>query len=290
MRYLLICLFIVSLLIPVLAVEWLFTAIGSGLSVTDTRGAGQVSLFVIVLAMVMAYAKFVAGEEPLGFFGRYLREWKRALAGFAVALLFASLVVLAGYLGFAAMGSVGWSEAGFAAMSWKIAERTVVALFVVVVLATSEEILFRVFLMRYLRWNTTIPVTIAAVVFSSLVFAAVHNLTDPLAWFTPEQFPLFVGLFILGVLLCVTYLVTGSFLCAVGIHAGLLGSKVFLRKTNLVEVDPQALFLQDSYDLRMSPIVWGVFAGMAVAILLARHWLYPRFAIERPVVSQAHRG
>lgn len=289
MRYLLICLFIPSMLVPVLAVEWLFRVTGSGLSLTDTRGAGQVTLLALVLLMVAAYARFVAREQPFGFFLRYLREWRRALAGFAAALLFASLVVTAGYLGFAAMGSVGWSEAGWAAMSWKTLERTVVALLVVVVLATTEEILFRVFLMRYLRWNSSAAVTVGAVVFSSFVFAASHNLTDPLAWFTPSDFPLFVGLFVLGVLLCVAYLATGSFWCAVGVHAGLLGSKVFLRKTNLVEVDPQALLLHDSYDLRMSPIVWAVFAGMALVIFLARHRLYARFAIERPVVSEAHR-
>lgn len=285
MRYVLICLFIPSMLLPVLLVEWLFMVSGSGLSLTDSRGAGQVTLLALILLLVAAFVKFVAREEPFGFFLRYLGEWRRAAAGFWTMLAFASLVVALGYAGFGAAGSVGWSEAGWANLSWKVAERTLVALLVVIILATTEEILFRVFLMRYLRWNNSVPVTIGAVVFSSFVFAASHNLTDPLAWFGPDDFPLFVGLFLLGVLLCVTYLATGSFWCAVGVHSGLLGSKVFLRKTGLVEIDPRALMLQDSYDLRMSPIVWAVFVGMAIAIFLARHALYRRFAIERPVVS-----
>jgi hypothetical protein len=37
----------------------------------------------------------------------------------------------------------------------------------------------------------------------------------------------------------------------------------------------------------MSPIVWALFAGMALAIFLARRWLYARYAIERPVVSES---
>jgi membrane protease YdiL (CAAX protease family) len=286
-RYLLICLFIPSMLLPLLATEWLFRGTGSGLSLTDSRGAGQVTLLLMILLMVAAFSKYVARDRPLAFFRLYLRHWRIALKGFLAMLAFATAVVMAGYLVFALIGQVGWSEEGWARMNLRIVERTAVALLVVVVLATTEEILFRVFLMRYLRWNTTPLVTIGAVVFSSAVFAASHNLTDPLAWFTPEQFPLFVGLFLLGVLLCVAYLVTGSFWCAVGIHAGLLGSKVFLRKTQLLEVNHGAWWLGESADLRMAPTVWLIFAGMALVLYLARRWLQARYAIEKPVVSSA---
>lgn len=289
MRYLFICLFLPSMLLPVLAVEWLFWVSGSGLSLTDSRGPGQVTLLVLILLLVAGFVKFVAREEPLGFFMIYLRNAGRAARGLGFFFLATSLLVALGYLFLGAIGVASWSEEAWAALSLRIAERTLVALLVVLILATTEEILFRVFLMRYLRWNLSVPVTIAAVVFSSFVFAASHNLTDPLAWFTAEEFPLFVGLFILGVLLCVTYLATGNFWCAVGVHSGLLGSKVFLRRTELVDVDHTAWWMGPTYDdMRMAPTVWLIFAAMAVAIFMARHWLQPRFSIERPVVSGAH--
>lgn len=285
MRYLLICLFIPSLIIPLAAVEWLFTATGSGLSLTDTRGAGEVTLFVVIFAMVAAFSRFVAGGRPLLFFELYRRQWRRSLAGFLVMLAFATVLTVAGYLLFALAGHVGWDREALARLGPKIASRTVVALLVVVVLAISEEILFRAFLMRYLRWSTRPLVTVGAVVFSSFVFAASHNLTDPLAWFSPDEARLFLGLFLLGTLLCVSYLSTGSLFCSVGLHAGLLGSKVFLRKTEILIVSPDVWWLGHSQDLRMAPVVWLLFAGMAVAIFLARKRLYARFAVETPVVS-----
>jgi len=285
MRYLLICLFIPSLIIPLAAVEWAFDATGSGLSVTDTRGAGQVTLFLVIFAMVAAFSRFVAGDRPLRFFELYRRHWRRALAGFLAMYAFAAVLVVVGYVLFALAGRVEWNYDALARLGPKIAERTVVALLVAVILAISEEILFRVFLMRYLRWNTTPLVTVGAVVFSSFVFAAAHNLTNPLEWFAPDQARLFLGLFLLGALLCVTYLSTGSFFCGVGVHAGLLGSKVFLRKTEILVVSPDVWWLGHSQDLRMAPAVWLLFMGMALAIFLCRKRLYDRFAIEKPVVS-----
>lgn len=286
-RYLFICLFIVSLAIPLAAIEGLFRVTGSGLSIFDSRGAGQVTMLATILLMVVAYAALVARERPLDFARLYWRERGRALRGFLAMLAFAAGVVVACYVVVGLMGQVGLSQEGWDRMSLKTVERTVVGLLVVLVLATTEELMFRVFLMRHLRWNASVPVTVAAVVFSSLVFAASHNLTDPLAWFTAAQAPLFVGLFLLGVLLCVTYLATGSFWCAVAVHSGLLGSKVFLRKTELLDVSTGPWWLGDSVDLRMAPVVWALFIAMALAIWLMRGRLNARYAVERPVVSTA---
>ncbi len=40
------------------------------------------------------------------------------------------------------------------------------------VLATSEELIFRSFVVRYLRWNTSAGVTIAAVIVGSAIFSS----------------------------------------------------------------------------------------------------------------------
>lgn len=290
MRYLYICLFMAVLPVPVILLEFAFQSSGSGLSVHDTRGVGQVSLYLVILLMILAYSRYVARDDNYAFFRLYLMQPMRMAAGFAAAAVFAVSIVVAGYLSFAAIGQIGISDEAVAAFDLDVAERTFVALIVVVILALSEELIFRVFLMRYLRWNTSVPVTVAAVIFASLVFAAAHNVFDPLAWFQPDDRRLFIGLFLLGVLLCTAYLSTGSIACAIGIHFGLLGHKVFLRKTGLLEVHSDHWWLGNDADLRMAPVAWALFSAMAVAILLCRHGLYRRFAIERPVVSGGERA
>src|SRR5690606_38770314 len=83
LRYLYICLFIAFIPLPLLVIEWLFRVSGSGLSLTDSRGVGQVTLLVMILLLVAGFTKVVAGLQPFGFFLPYLRQWRRALAGFA---------------------------------------------------------------------------------------------------------------------------------------------------------------------------------------------------------------
>lgn len=286
MRYLLVCLLIAAIPVPLAIIEVLFQITGSGLSIFDTRGVGQVTMLASILLSVLAFAVFVARDRLIPFLRLYTREWRTALKGFVVFLLVTWALVIVGYIGVALAGRVAWSSEAWEAMTPRMVERTFVALLVVLVLATAEELMFRVFLMRYLRWNTSAIVTIGAVVFSSLVFAAAHNLENPLEWFSAEHFPLFFGLFLLGVLLCVTYLVTGSFWCAVAVHSGFLGSKVFLRRTELLDVQTGSWWLAND-DLRMSPIVWGLFGGMALVVYLLRARINPRFAVEKPVVSSA---
>lgn len=286
MRYLYICLFMVFLPVPLALLEALYRVTGSGLSIFDTRGFGQVSMLLTVVLMVLGYVVLVAKDDVRGFFMLYLRNWRTALRGFLIMLAISWSLVIVAYVVMGALGYVQWSVQAWDEMTWRIARRTLVALFVVLVLAVTEELIFRVFLMRYLRWNTSRAVTIGAVVFASFIFASVHNLTDPLAWFRPEEAMLFVGLFLLGVLLCVTYICTGSFWCAVAVHSGLLGSKVFLRRTELLDVSTGSWWLNTS-DLRATPLTWALFAGMAVAVYLLRKPLAERFAIERPVISSA---
>lgn len=286
MRYLYICLFLVFLPIPLALLEGLYRVTGSGLSIFDTRGFGQVSMLFTVILMVFGYVTLIAKDSVRDFFMLYLRNWRTALRGFLVMLAIAWAIVIAAYVLMGVLGYVHWSMDAWNEMTWRIARRTGVALLVVLVLAITEELMFRVFLMRYLRWNTSKAVTIGAVVFSSLVFASVHNLTDPLAWLQPEETMLFIGLFLLGVLLCITYLATGSFWCAVAVHSGLLGSKVFLRRTEVLDVSTGSWWL-NTPDLRATPVTWALFVGLAVAIYLLRKPLTACFAIERPVISTA---
>lgn len=290
MRYLHLAIFALVLALACFAAEGLFRLAGSEYSLSDSRGPGQIALFLIILPAVALYSRYVAGNDVFGWFRLYWQERAKVWRGFFVAFAFGFAVMLAGYVFLAFMGQASFSQDGWQAMSLKIVERTAVGLLVVLVLATTEEIIFRGFLMRYLRWNTTVPVTILAVVASSVIFSVTHLIALPGPYFTAHYAALLFGLFLLGTLLAVTYLSTGSIALAIGVHAGLLGFKVFLRKTNLVEVAPEAWWLNESTDIRVSPVAWGVLVAMTLVIFLLRQRLYRRFAVEKPVLCPDAAG
>lgn len=284
MRYLRLALLAAALAVACLVVEFAFGVSGSGLSLRDSRGAGQIALFLIILPGITLFSRYVAGVDILGWFSLYLREWSRVWRGFLAAFAFGFGTMLAGYLFLGAMGQASISQTGLENLSLKVVERTAVGLLVVLVLATTEEMIFRGFVARYLRSNTAAAVTVAAVVASSAIFSVTHLIALPGPYLTAHYVALLFGLFLLGMLLAVTYVATGSLAVAIGIHSGLLGFKVFLRKTELVEVTPEAWWLNESTDIRVSPVAWGVLIAMTVVIFLLRHRIYARFAVERPVV------
>lgn len=284
MRYLRLLILAAVIAAACAAVELAFSATGSGLSLRDSRGPGQIALFVIILPSIALFSRYVAGVDLFGWFALYGREWAKVWRGFLAAFAFGFGVMLAGYLFLGAMGQASISEAGLEAMSLKIVERTAVGLLVVVVLATTEEMIFRGFIARYLRRNTSPGVTVAAVVASSAIFSVTHLIALPGPYLTADYAALLFGLFLLGMLLAVTYVATGSLAIAIGIHSGLLGFKVFLRKTQLVEVTPEAWWLNESTDIRVSPVAWGVLIAMTLVVYLLRHRIYMRFAVERPVI------
>jgi membrane protease YdiL (CAAX protease family) len=286
MRYLYICLFLLFIPVPLAIIEFLFHATGSGLSIFDTRGVGQVTLLGTVLMLVIGYVHFIARDSIVDYTMLYLREWRRALRGFVVMLLITAGIVFSAYVLAGLFGQLQWNEEALNQLTSRKIERTVVALFVVLILAFTEEMMFRAFLMRYLRENTSTVSTVCAVVFSSLVFTALHNLDNPTLWLSEEGVRLFIGLFLLAVLLCTVYIVTGSIWCSIAVHLGMLGSKVILRRTEILDVQTNSWLLSHA-DVRMTPLAWMIFAGLALAIYLLRYRINPLFAIERPVISTA---
>lgn len=91
----------------------------------------------------------------------------------------------------------------------------VVAVIAVVILApVTEEIVFRGMLLSRMLRSYSYHV---AVVFSGFVFAAVHVLLDPAAWYAA------IGLFPVGVVLGYLALATGDLSRAIWAHAGING-------------------------------------------------------------------
>ncbi len=282
-RYLRVLLLIAAIALCAQALELVFKATGGFLSIYKKSGA---SIVIVYLVAIIAVGAFMKVASPVGW-AQYARLYysagRTAARGFALFFCVASLAVLLLYLVLAQAGQLQWS------LGDRLTPLYAVTLFLDVligcVLATAEEILFRGFLVSYLRWNASRVVTGSAVLVSSLLFACAHDIRDPLAWFTPERFPLFVGLTLLGILLATTYMATASLSCSIGLHAGLLAVGEILPRGGLVSIDFAPWWLGGDHDIRMAPITWTVFIGLTVAVVLARRGLSRHLAVERPFVG-----
>lgn len=280
-RYRNLLLLLIGFTLAIVGAEGLLRLVGAPFSVSDRKGPGQLIVFAIAIAMTAWFSIVIGGVNPLAWFAGYLRDWRRMLRGFLTTLLVAvtAMIVIYGALWLA--GRVQWSQEAWENLTPRIWRRTAVALLVVVILATTEETIFRGFILRYLRWKASPAVTISALLASSVIFSLSHLIALQGSIKQPDYASLLFGLFMLGFLLGTVYLVTGSLSCSIGIHAGLLGFKVFLRRTELLV--QQDSWLTGGSDLRTGPAIWVLLGLAALGFYLFRNWLWPRLWIERAV-------
>ncbi|KKQ11666.1 MAG: hypothetical protein US22_C0018G0006 [candidate division TM6 bacterium GW2011_GWF2_36_6] len=116
-------------------------------------------------------------------------------------------------------------------------------------LAWTEELIFRGTVYKFFVQALS-PITSA--VFASLIFMLSHNLSNPLALVTID-WKLGAGLFLLGLLLNLIFILTGKLYTGMGAHAGLVFVKVFLRRIPFVAfLPPEQLSFFIDKDLRQS--------------------------------------
>ncbi|WP_274628363.1 CPBP family intramembrane glutamic endopeptidase [Arvimicrobium flavum] len=266
------------------AVELVLRWSGAGVSLTDTRGVGQVGLFVIIIPFLIGFAAR-RGGGPLVFMKPYNANFGRALAGFAAMWVQAVLLMIIAYALLSWMGYVSWSQEAWANFSLTLLRKTITALLVVVVLAYTEEMIFRAFVMRHLRYNGTFWVGFWAVVIGSAIFSVTHLISYKDAWTLWDVGGLLFGLWLLGSLFAITYIATGSIACSMGVHAGLLGFKVFLRRTDLLVYQPDVWWLGGTEDIRMAPISWLLMILIAAITWATRHQLRKHFYIEPAIAD-----
>jgi membrane protease YdiL (CAAX protease family) len=280
LRYFRITLFILFLAAAALVFEAMLRFFHSGYSLADSRGPGEWSFIGMALATMLLFTWYVARVDSLQFVARYAMQWRRTLKGFLLTFGATMLFAVAGYLALAALGYVQWSQAEWENLRVGVAEKIAIALLIVLVLATVEETIFRAFVLRYLRYNDTVWVTVAAVVVSSAIFSVSHLVALIDVWPLISKPPLLTGLFLIGLLLGTTYVVTGSLACSIGVHCGLLGFKVILIRTHVVSLVPDGL-VED--DIRRAPLAWLVFLLVTLAMILWRRRLHQAFWIETAV-------
>ncbi|MDX1676035.1 MAG: CPBP family intramembrane glutamic endopeptidase, partial [Longimicrobiales bacterium] len=201
----------VALFVVLLWVEGLLFPFISGLELPEDRiSVGLVAQTALVLVAALAAAwvllRFVDRRpvRGLGFppTAAGLRELGVGLA-IGCAALAAAVVLLT------ALGGYRYASEAGTAVGW--VRTTGVALAALAIPAAAEEALLRGYVFRALREG---PGAVAAVVLTSLVFAALHG-SNPNA----GTFGL-VNIFLAGVLLAVAVLRTGTLWLATGVHLG----------------------------------------------------------------------
>ena len=263
-----------------LVIEAVLRLSRSSYSLGDSRGPGEWAFIAIALAAVLLFSRYVARVDSLQFVARYVMLWRRTLKGFLLTFGATMLFAAAGYLALAALGYVQWSQAAWENLRSDIVEKSAIALLIVLVLASVEETIFRAFLLRYLRHNDTFWVTVGAVVVSSAIFSVSHLVALIDVWHLIGKASLLTGLFLIGLLLGTVYVVTGSLACSIGVHCGLLGFKVILIRTDVINLVPDWLV---NDDIRRAPLAWLVFLAATLAIVLWRRRLHEAFWVETAV-------
>lgn len=139
--------------------------------------------------------------------------------------------------------------------------------FIVFLLAWSEEVIFRGMLYSYFAQFYQ---PFSSIIITSLIFMFAHDLSNPLNLIT-KNWQLGLGLFFLGILLNLIFVLTGKLYTGIGAHMGLVAVKVFLRRIPLVEFIPEdQLPFWINNDLRQSLVIQALFL-VVIILLIIRH-------------------
>ena len=284
MRFLLLLCLEVAIPVAGGVVRAVVRAAGGNLEFRYNSDAGVVTLYLLGLLGMAIFARSVGAVSLRGSLAPYRARGRRVLFGFVLGASFVVAVLLLDYLLLRWVGTAAW-QPGLQRWDFSLAARTLLALGVVILIATAEECIFRGFAFNYLRSSGARSATVGAVFGSALLFALAHHLFyDPKLMFTRSEGLLLTGVFFLGVLLAVVYLASGSLACAVGVHAGLLLVEIFARnkRTRLVLVSQPAWWMGVNGDLRTAPAAWLQIIALTLIVLWVERWARPLTAIEPP--------
>jgi membrane protease YdiL (CAAX protease family) len=273
------------------AAQWAVTGAGIPIDLSAGSGIGEVLFLVIVLICAYLFTRLVWRQSVFGFFLGYLRAWRKTLGGFALCAALTFAVALLWFVLVFEVGGARWSSAAWAQID---GHTIMVALrrgLVAIVLASTEEIVFRGIGFKYLIGAGGKVAVLRAAILSSLIFALSHHFQDPQFWLDIGALGLFIGLFLIGILLALVYWTANSLACAIGVHSGLIWIAV-LRKTEIVQLAPSGWPVSNAFDPRAQPSVWLLFILLVVMFWGLRHQMHRVFAIESidPAAPAAKRS
>ena len=262
-----------------LSAQWAVTTAGIPIDLTAGSGVGEVLFLVIILVCCYLFTRYVWGQSVSGFFLAYVHAWRKTLRGFAVCAGLTFVVALTWFVFIFAIGGAQWSSAAWAEVDWNTLRVVLRRSLVAIVLASTEELVFRGIAFKYLIGAGGRVAVVRAIVVSSVIFSLSHHFQDPEYWLDVGAIGLFVGLFLIGVLLCLVYYVTNSLACAIGVHSGLIWFAV-LKKTEVLQLIPSGWTVSNAFDPRAQPATWLLFVLLSVVIFGLRHRLHRAFAVE----------
>ncbi|KKQ32379.1 MAG: hypothetical protein US49_C0009G0016 [candidate division TM6 bacterium GW2011_GWF2_37_49] len=225
-------------------------------SLLANRGIGKIGITVLViwhiLLLLFSTKSMLADffQTNVNFFKnkKWIFSFLKMFAIFAfLHAAFLAVLVIAGY------ASIVEVSVKF---NFSLISKIFVGFVATFFLAWTEEMIFRgtVYKIFVQELNPLISALCA-----SLIFTLAHNLTNPIALVTYD-WKLGAGLFLLGLLLNLIFIITGKLYAGMGAHAGLVFVKVFLRRVPfLIFLSSAELpFFMDK-DLRQSVLVHLVF-------------------------------
>ena len=211
----------------------------------------------IVLAMALAslFVLIAADQREVADFGFIVGPvWKKLLfRGVAIGASIHLAFIVAGLL----TGVFVFRES---APSAKTLAKGLLNGMTAMPLAATQQILFTGYLLTMLRDRYR---AVVAVVISAGLFAVLGRLGRPEQLLEPQTMQMMFCLLLVATLLGLLRLQTGSILTSIGLLAGWVFVRRFIRRGKLLEFDDTALaaWIAPNGDARLSPIFWTLLAG-----------------------------
>lgn len=240
--------------------------IDSSFNLLARRGVGKVAFVMIVIEhiiLMLSIGSQSLWKKVLDSSVRFLYKDRWIVSFFYFFLSFFTLHALLLYF-IIFCGYANYDHSAFAISFGKILS-LIFGFFVAFLLALTEELIFRGMLYQYFseHWNV-----FSSAILASIIFSLVHDITSPLNLVT-TNWKLGLGLFLLGLLLNLTFIITQKIYTGMGIHAGLVYVKVVLRRLPLISYPTVLPWWLDS-DLRQSSMVH-LFFFIVILVILIRY-------------------
>lgn len=257
-----------SLFLSFIILQPLALLLGPEFNLLASRGIGKVvfvsmAIYQILLLLSTQHKNFLSRFFETNLLFLIKDKWLvKFLSLFSIFFCLHAFVLLALYsLGYIVYNP-GWGD-----ITLMLLGKTLFGLFVVFMLAWTEELIFRGTIFPYFSQYYK-PVT--SMLVTSFIFMLVHNLTNPLALVTTE-WQLGLGLFLLGLLLNQTFFLTKKLYTGMGIHAGLVFVKVVLRRAPFLQfIEQSAWHWSIHKDLRQSHVVHLLFI-ITILLIFAKN-------------------
>ena len=252
-----------SLFITFHIIQPLATWLNPTYTLLANRSVGKFALSFMVLLQLVLFLLV----QPKNFLHRVLDSaigsfkrpgWLRMMGLFFIFFFALHWLILGGLWqsGFA-LYNPAWGT-----FTTSLVVRTLFGLFVTFLLAWSEEVIFRGFIYEYITTSYSI---LPSILCASTIFMLAHDLSNPLSLLT-TNLSLGIGLFLLGMLLNLIFVLTGSLVASIGAHMGLVFVKVVLRRARFLTFAPMSAWWAHA-DLRQAPAVHLLFLVVILGIV-----------------------